>query len=547
MPRMFADFHCHPTLYSFNRLRNHAEENDPEAFHPWTIPSSNLSAMDRGARGATYSQCDIAKLVKSRTRIVFASSTPIEKGFLELHTEDGREHYPFAVELMRILTGRTLISSGVKLLKENPQSAANEITRILKNRGPLRVFLQRAFLKYGLKRIRFMMSDEYDYWQEFLLEYDFWRARDGIYESTRLEHRSEGETFSEEVGGRYHLVRDLEHYDEILETDEDVALLMTIEGGHVFTIGTDQKRVSDDVIFDRIDHLKSMDHPVLFITLAHHFDNGICGHAHSIPDIAELVMSQESRLHEGFEPEDDLGLRVARRLLSVDENDRDTGEPRILIDYKHLSARARRELYEEVVQPYNASNEHTTTRPRLPVLMSHAAYSGIQTFEELIENADRENDHYHAPPFYAWNINVCDEDIRLVHETRGLIGLVFDQRVCGVGPRQKVDLEMWPRLVRAQIFGMVDVIIDDDRLSDDQKRRVWDTICLGTDYDGMIDPLSRYPTVLQLDLFADDLRAELEAYKHTRFIAEIGVDELVDKICWKNAHRFARAHLPAAC
>lgn len=546
MPRMFADLHCHPTLYNFNRMRNHVEEDDPGTFHPWTIPSSDLSAMDKGARGATYSQCDVAKLVKSKTRIVFASSTPIEKGFLELHTEDGREHYPFAVELVRILTGQTLLSSGLKLLTEDVQSAANEVTRILKNRGPLRIFLQRAFLKYGLKRIRFMMSDQYDYWQEFLLEYDFWRARDGVTESTRIEHRSGGETFSEEVSGRYQIVRDLDHYDEILETDDEVAWLVTIEGGHVFTIGTDQRRVEDDVIFERIERLKALDHPVLFITLAHHFDNGICGHAHSIPDVAELVMSQKQRLHEGFESEGNLGLRVARELLSVDENHMDTGEPRILIDFKHLSARARQELYDEVIKPYNEKNEHTSERPALPVFMSHAGYSGIGSLDELIQNADKEDDHYHAPPYYAWNINACDEDIRLAHATGGLFGLVFDQRVCGVAPRQKIHDDMWPRVVRAQIFGIVDVIMNDDRLSDDEKRRAWDCVCLGTDYDGMIDPLSRYPTVLQLDLFADDLRAELESAKHTRMIEEIGVDEIVEKVCWKNVHLFARRHLAAA-
>lgn len=545
MPRMFADLHCHPTLYNFNRMRNHPEELDPDTFHPWTIPASNLKAMDRGARGSTYSQCDVAKLVKSGTRIVYTSSTPIEKGFLELQTEDGREHYPFVVELLRILSGQTLVSTGLKLLKEDVKAAANELTRILKNRGPLRVFLQRAFLRYGLERIRFMMGDEYDYWQEFLREYEFWCARDGVTESATIEFRRDGTTMQEQVTGRYHLVRDLEHYDEILETDHDVAMLMTIEGGHVFTMGPDQQRVVDDVIFERLEQLKSLDHPVLFITLAHHFDNGICGHAHSLPDAAELVMSQDARLHEGFEPAGDLGLRVARKLYALDDELNDTGEPRILIDFKHLSARARKQLYESVVQPYNASRSDSDREP-LPVIMSHAAYSGIEDFETFIANAEHEDDHYHAPPYYAWNINVCDEDMRMIHETRGLVGLVFDQRVCGVGPRHRIHDSMWPKIVRAQLFGLVDVIMNDERLSDDARRDVWSTICLGTDYDGMIDPFSRYPTVLDLDRFADDLRAELHAARHTRMIDSIGVDELVEMICWKNAHNFARKHLPGA-
>lgn len=549
-PRLFADLHCHPTLYNFNRMRNSALERDPERFHPWTVPPSDLRAMARGVRAAGYSQCDVAKLVASRTRVVFASSTPIERGFFELHGEDGREHHPFAGELLRLLTGHTLLRAGTRLVaSRSAHAAAGELTRILKNRGPLRVLLQKLFLKYGVERIRFMMSPDYDYWQEFLAEYDFWRARDGVEASAEVElpaPGAPGAIHRQNVRGRYHLVRSLSHYDEILETPHDVAFLVTIEGGHVLSVGPDGRRLPADTILERIAYLKSLPHPVVFLTLAHHFDNGICGHAHSIPDLARLVMDQTPRMNTGLERQDDLGLRVARALLAVDAQSRDTGEGRVLIDFKHLSAQSRKELYAELYTPFNARHEATPERPLLPVIFSHAAYAGRRTLDELIESAPREHDHFHAGRFYAWNINLCDEDVRMVHASHGLIGLCFEQRICGVGPRHEVPPEMWSALVRDQLFGLVDAVILDQRLSPESRITMWDRICLGTDYDGMIDPLKRYPTALDFDRFAEDLRAELTAHRHTRFINQIGVDTLVEKICWRNADAFLRRHLPAA-
>ena len=81
MEKMFADLHCHPALFGFNRLRNSAAENDPEQFQPWNVPVAvDHRSMAEGKRAATYTQCSIPMLVGSRTRLAFASITPIEQG-----------------------------------------------------------------------------------------------------------------------------------------------------------------------------------------------------------------------------------------------------------------------------------------------------------------------------------------------------------------------------------------------------------------------------------------------------------------------------------
>src|SRR5690606_23504785 len=146
-------------------------------------------------------------------------------------------------------------------------------------------------------------------------------------------------------------------------------------GGHVFTMDPGDVRAPTQQILDRIDQLKQWPHPIFFVTIAHHFDNGICGHAHSIPDAGRLVMNQEPRMHEGFEEEDDIGRRVVRALLDLDTSLEPQGGRRILIDCKHMSPQTRRQYYAEFVTPYNAKAADNGW-PVIPVFFSHAAYSG---------------------------------------------------------------------------------------------------------------------------------------------------------------------------
>ena len=87
--------------------------------------------------------------------------------------------------------------------------------------------------------------------------------------------------------------------------------------------------------------------PVFFITFAHHFDNRLCGHAHSIPGMGKILMKQRPHMNEGFRRN---GHRIIREILGLNL----AGEPdsslgyRILIDVKHMAARSRVEYYDLV-------------------------------------------------------------------------------------------------------------------------------------------------------------------------------------------------------
>jgi len=309
-------------------------------------------------------------------------------------------------------------------------------------------------------------------------------------------------------------------------------------------MATDHTRQPDAVIFERIDALKRWPHPILFLTAAHHFDNGFCGHARSLVDRAGLVMDQTPRMEAGFEEERDLGRRVFRALLDVDDTLRDLGGRRILIDCKHLSPRVRKAYYDEIVRPYNARSDRT--RPPIPVVHSHAGYSGVATLDALIRDAHKQTDHWLVDGFYGWGLNLSDDDVRAVHETNGLIGVCFDKRVAGVAPGAKVPAELQARVLVRQVLAVVDVVMRDDTIDDARKAAVWDCVCIGSDFDGAIHPFAEVATALQLPAFAEALRAVLLEQRHTRMIDRLGVDTLVDKGCWKNVAAFVERHLPFA-
>jgi hypothetical protein len=550
MPRYFADLHCHPTLFAFNRMRNDPREQDPAQFTPWNVLPSHLGHMARGKRAADYSQCGYEKLCAAGVRLAFASITPIEKGFFQGNV--GAQRHKFVFEAARMMTGVTATRAALAALREgHPLAAAHEVAALLRNRGPLRQLVQMLVMRYPLSRIRHMMSDKFDYWDEFLREYNFMLRGDGQTHTVTVEHVRDGKPLRERVDGNVTIARGAAHLESLLDSPgEQVALVLTIEGGHTFSIAPDERVHSEEVILSRIAQLKTLAHPIFFVTVAHHFDNGFCGHAHSIPDAAQLVMDQRPRMGQGFERAGDLGMKIVRALLSLDPQLMPTGEARILIDCKHMSPLARKEYYAEIVDPVNAaragwSAAQQEAYPEIPVIFSHAAYSGMATLDEQIRRADQETDNSHIGDFYAWGINLCDEDVRAVHRTGGLIGLVFERRIAGVKPGQKIPRDLWPKVLVRQLLAVVDVIYHDERLDEAQRRTIWDCICIGSDYDGFIDPVACYPTAMDLPAFAEDLRRELRSAAHTRSIAQLGVDNLVEKICWQNAERFTRRHLPA--
>ena len=300
------------------------------------------------------------------------------------------------------------------------------------------------------------------------------------------------------------IATDFQHLKETLDagSDELIAVL-TIEGLHSlakydrYTDLTDlrefpNKRNSPDYqkyltnFTQGITILKNWHqgkHTPFFVTFAHHFWNLLCGHARSFAGvIRKMAIDQECGRNMDITA---LGIEVMDLLLS-----RENGR-QILIDVKHMSAKARRTFYHLRQVNYVEKNNS------FPIICSHAAISGVPTLAQAINQRDHESDNT-ATYFNVWSINLCDEDILQIFNSGGLIGIVLhEDRMPGGIPKHRIQgfkkaqdhdrlRDEYLKLIMSNILHIIRVCND---------VQAWNMICLGSDFDGAINPMETYPNV----------------------------------------------------
>ncbi len=525
MERIFADLHSHPVAWSFNALRNTPQEKEPILFTPWNIPESNVKRQAKGKR-VGYSQADFAKLLVGRTKLIFASLYPIEKGF-------------FRDKFFRVLRAKKGIRTGKK--------------------HTLLDMAQTKFMGISKERVEFFQGKEiegeiYDYWDELQKEYDFYLKGANKVNEVCVDTWENGQRVQYKTKGSYQIAKTPADVTESVNSPDQVAVVLTIEGMHALGIGNPD--VAQDIplhlLKERIAALKgesktipNWEHPVFFITFAHHFDNTLCGHAHSFPNIAnKCFLDQSKNLEAGFNSK---GLEIAKDMLGLDEQLKDTGSRRILLDVKHMSPQARADYYQHIVEPYNSSAD---VKKKLPIVASHVGYSGAQTLEQLIEESHLEktkglfgkynrSDNFERDDFYAWGINLCDQDIEQIHKSEGLLGLAFDQRILGVRKKERREnnIDAFTRTIER-------IVLVPFKADLDNPAAIWDTISIGTDFEGYIDPLDPYPTAMEFKNFAEDLKGGLyQLKKRSPFLfGDLEVEEIIQKISFGNAYQFLIKH-----
>jgi hypothetical protein len=348
---------------------------------------------------------------------------------------------------------------------------------------------------------------------------------------------------------------------------DSVITILTMEG-----MGTlSQERATPGIITDlslrnlekqeilnRIQYVKKT-LPVFFITYCHHFDNGLCGHARSMPVIAQTLslLDQGARLSKGF---NQLGFDILKYLLAVKEqNGQVVDDPaagrKILIDLKHMSIEGRLAVY-DLVEKYNAA---LPIEKKIPLIASHVGFSGFST-EQLVDNIIKgdENDKNQISikaingkelRFNTWSINLGRQEVRRILDSGGLIGLSMEQNILGVGFFEKTkkkelsfhaDLLVHQLLIMAQEAGT---------------KSFWKHISIGTDFDGIINPVDRYSSAL----FFTVMRTEIEVRLKNLSVAERmgyhlppkeqndaldaqNIAQVMDDFCFNNAFEFVKTY-----
>jgi microsomal dipeptidase-like Zn-dependent dipeptidase len=378
--------------------------------------------------------------------------------------------------------------------------------------------LKNLVMGVGQNRIDYLQRMP-DYFTDLEQEYDFYKQLDGTV------MKIEGEKC------RYRIVSGFDEIEAATEKDvKTIFVVLTIEGANVFNTGLKvMGRVTNEKeVLNNIDKVKKWDKKLFFMGLTHHFYNEICGHAKSLTSLSKISANQSEGLDTGFT---DLGKKVLKKLL-----DNSNGK-RILIDVKHMSVKARNEYYEILKNEY--ANEN------IPLIVSHGAVNGWRSAQEKVID----NQHTWGK-FQEEDINFFDDEIVRVAQSGGIFGIQLDER--RVGSKSEIkktksnmnrrDMLFYKsRLIWNQIQHIAEIL-------DKQNLFGWGIQSVGSDFDGMINPLNGYWTAEQMYLLESNLEKHAFNYLHSPLAAtlkpfnRINPGEVVDRFMHDNAFGFLQRH-----
>jgi len=456
-----VDIHFHPTLKPFGHSHD-PKENISDAQSVACIwhsdPPTAIDELDENVLGfPPYREADFTTLVNGKVNIGVVSLYPIETGFVHPQL--------FKLESKELIDLITL---------------------------------------FGRERVAYLQSAEYNYFEDLNRENQF---------LTSLHN-----TIPKNGVNKYVMISS--GAELVSNANETLRIIVSIEGVHVFCNGhnvEDQTAWAD--VDKRIEVVKNWKYPPFFITLCHHFYNGLASHAKSlfIKVLGTDLLDQSRGLDQPVEDEKYItttGYKVIDHLYST-ANGR-----RILIDVKHMCKNTRLEFYAYRKGKYDS----------IPLISSHGA---------LIN-------------FYNENINLDIDDINEIYNSNGLIGIELDQRVLGYNKRNR----FWnwllsifrsadkKNLVWAEYFWKNILAIAEHCYELDQNADPWKIICLGSDFDGIINPLNKFRTSTDLQALSECILKNLIDYwasgKSKIPINHLGIDAhtVVYNIMYKNAKEF---------
>jgi len=526
------DLHLHPSLkpYNNNGYRRNEELNIWENVLEIKEHFKSLPRMIRMTFNETQrdSQSNLNRFLPGKTSLGFFSLHPVERGWYDLEARKRRSIRRFLLDLFLRPSHYPHLAasmSGLPYIK-----VLKILSRVKDGRG----------------------IDYYE--KETFKEYLY------IVEQSKTTGAD---------GARFEIVSDFGHYQQVLQKKNTFGAVFSVEGGHALTnlkynewlYKPYEKMEPHEQVELRSATLRNVlrlkgqspsdvfnfdpDHTPFFVTFCHMFNNFLCGHAKTfgdgkfvLPGMSDLL-HQETSMNNGITP---LGWEVLQSLLS-----RENGR-RILIDVKHMSMRSRGQYYEYVANLRMEGEQ-------VPIICSHGAANGYET--NYLNRLDR-NRLNKGEYFSRWSINLSNEDIRAIFESDGIIGIVpHEGRMPGSRLKKQFrklkkknksrELKSeYNKLIWSNIFQMVAAV---------NQKQAWDMICLGSDYDGMMDPFNGYEKqddllVLASDLaeyldkkprisiYRDGLLIELELKEIRDLMFHFTAEELVEKIFSANLENF---------
>ncbi len=355
-----------------------------------------------------------------------------------------------------------------------------------------------------------------------------------------------------------------------------------VEGLHCFF--NDPNSVNAKTEFINNFNTFTNNNTVVAINICHMQQNPFCNHAHGIQFFTPSFF-YPTRV--GITQ---WGKEVIKTMI----------DKKILVDIKHMSLKTRWELYTlfkddnddtKFIQPIICTHAGTTglsIKDRATFLLNPPIDRGLVYEVSYVKPQSKHDaECYHN----CSSINLYDEDLEFIFLSGGIVGLSFDQRILGfadenVLPNVTVphDVEYISHLEANFFFGPVDpttlpVWPDDNKvwasedfenldpsLYADMHRRflinnilhiLWvankhpkidinkavKQICIGTDFDGLINAIDCCKDADGLTQLKEDMREDLKNLLNKEGLGAINAAVLLDDIFYNNGQRFMLSRL----
>ncbi len=455
------DFHTHPLLKPANSSLTDSERKN--LWHEFPVPETyaQLSKTIQKAVKSTdkTSQTNLGKVTQGSVNGIFFAMGPAERPF-------------FKPNVRNILVRCFLPKKDYKKLARSVTGfAMSKIDKIF----------ERIDNKKGV-----------DYFNEELQpEFQYLLMQEKI----------------QNVPNKFKIAKNYSEFKNIIDNDPStIAVILTIEGAHAFgnfqtesdfvvpfaqVQSFSEEKIKQFAFIENIRVMKSQwgDRSPLFVTLCHHFWNLLSGHSKSMSPSKNLFKPGMDAIIDQFAnmnvPMTKIGEQVVDELLSK-KNGR-----RILIDVKHMSVSSRKWYYNYVKQKKQ-------TGDNIPIICSHTSINLFTTMEEASAVPDTFSKDENAY-LSRFSINLSNDEILAIADSKGIIGIILNEgRMPGeLGRKAIQDCEgnpdmlrdIYVKLIMCNIIHIVRTI---------NKKEAWDLICIGSDFDGVIDPFEIYQNALTL-------------------------------------------------
>ncbi len=395
--------------------------------------------------------------------------------------------------------------------------------------------------------------------------------------------------------------------EQMLQTPGKRYMCFSIEGGHNLSnvpIRQGVKSETPEAQLKEIQENSTLD--FISINLCHLSEipeQHLGTFAQGMTSAAKLAFSSEDFMPKTGFGLSELGKKVIKQALTHAERP-------ILIDVKHASLYTRLQYYDHkktLEKEFSAVN-------RLPIISSHTGFvftsvknlldqklfrsetkqdgstrtSKISSQNRKIGKTDDTiNSGLYANP---WTINLFDEDIVAIFQSRGLIGISMDQRILGatksfldsdkttffdeeyipfyewkklfsegqLPEREMVERGVAPSRPERHIMLLCLHIVYAVRIGYElvewsEGESPWDHICMGSDYDGLINPINGFDTIADCNKLRDGLikylpqadktltiRTRRKAFEYgaNDTILRSSLETGIEKFLFKNGQKF---------